>query len=67
SFKTDLRYFNSTSDGRNGEVGYAFNNNGGYAKNTGKVDNNTWSSMFTYSLGNQSLMLGRTQVSDNGG
>ncbi|MEB0039277.1 MULTISPECIES: OprD family outer membrane porin [unclassified Pseudomonas] len=67
SFKTDLRYFKSTSDGRNGESGYAFNNNGGYAKNAGKVDNTTWSTMFTYSLGNQSLMLGRTQVSDDGG
>ncbi|HEY0286127.1 MAG TPA: OprD family outer membrane porin [Pseudomonas sp.] len=67
SFKTDLRYFKSTSDGRNGETGYAFNNNGGYAKNPGKVDNTTWSTMFTYTLGNQSLMLGRTEVSNDGG
>ncbi|MGV8921528.1 MAG: OprD family outer membrane porin [Pseudomonas sp.] len=67
SFKTDLRYFKSTSDGRNGQAGYTFNNNGGYAKNAGKVDNTTWSAMFTYSLGAQSLMLGRVQVSDDGG
>jgi hypothetical protein len=67
SFKSDLRYFKSTSDGRNGEAGYAFNNNGGYAKTPGKVDNTTWSTMFTYFLGNQSLMLGRTEVSNNGG
>jgi hypothetical protein len=67
SFKTDLRYFKSTSDGSNGEAGYAFNNNGGYAKTPGKVDNTTWSTMFTYFLGNQALMLGRTEVSDDGG
>ncbi|WP_297836922.1 OprD family outer membrane porin [Pseudomonas sp.] len=67
SLKTDLRYFKSDSDGKNGDPGYAFNNNGGYAKNAGKVDNTTWSAMFTYTLGSQSLMLGRQQVSDDGG
>lgn len=39
SFKTDLRYFDSSSDGKNGQAGYRFNNNGGYAKNAGEVDN----------------------------
>lgn len=67
SFKTDLRYWKSYSDGKNGEAGYAFNNNGGYAKNAGKVDNNTWNASFTYTLGSQSLMLGRQQISDDGG
>lgn len=33
SFKTDLRYFDSSSDGKNGnDSAYNFNNNGGYAK-----------------------------------
>ncbi|EKG29953.1 OprD family porin [Pseudomonas avellanae] len=68
SFKTDLRYFNSSSDGKNSDAatGYRFNNNG-YAKNTGEVDNSTWSAMFTYSLGGHALMVGHQQVGDNGG
>ncbi|MFK3682734.1 OprD family porin [Pseudomonas sp. NPDC088890] len=68
SFKTDLRYFDSSSDGKNGDGGgYNFGNNGGYAKNPGEVDNKTWSAMFTYTLGGHSLMLGHQQVSDDGG
>ena len=67
SFKTDLRYFDSSSDGKNGDAGYRFNNNGGYAKNAGEVDNKTWSAMFTYTLGGHSLMLGHQQISDDGG
>ncbi|MEX5340146.1 OprD family porin [Pseudomonas sp. I2] len=68
SFKTDLRYFDSSSDGKNGDGGgYNFNNNGGYAKNTGEVDNRTWSAMFTYTLGGHALMVGHQQVSDDGG
>ena len=67
SFKTDLRYFNSRSDGRNGDSGYVFNNNGGYAKNPGEVDNNTWSAMFTYTLAGHSFLLGHQQVGDDGG
>lgn len=68
SFKTDLRYFDSSSDGKNGSGGgYNFNNNNGYAKNLGEVDNKTWSAMFTYTLGGHSLMLGHQQVSDDGG
>ncbi|EGH03650.1 OprD family porin [Pseudomonas savastanoi] len=69
SFKTDLRYFNSSSDGKNSDAatGYRFNNNNGYAKNTGEVDNSTWSAMFTYSLGGHALMVGHQQVGDNGG
>ncbi|MBK5006839.1 OprD family porin [Pseudomonas sp. S60] len=67
SFKTDLRYFNSSSDGRNGDSGYTFNNNGGFAKNPGEVDNKTWSAMFTYTLGGHSLMVGHQRVNDDGG
>ncbi|MEQ7918858.1 OprD family outer membrane porin [Xanthomonas sp. WHRI 1810A] len=69
SFKTDLRYFDSSSDGKNGQAatGYRFNNNGGYANNAGEVDNKTWSAMFTYTLGGHALMLGHQSVSDDGG
>lgn len=67
SFKTDLRYFDSTSDGQNGETGYKFNNNGGYAKHAGEVDNKTYSAAFTYQLGGSSLMLGHIGVGGDGG
>ena len=68
SFKTDLRYFDSRSDGKNGnDRAYNFNNNGGYAKNTGEIDNKTWSAMFTYAVGGHSFLLGHQQVGDNGG
>lgn len=67
SFKTDLRYFKSYADGANGQAGYRFNNNGGYAKTPGEVDNDTAIAMFTYTLGSNSLMLGQQRVSDNGG
>jgi hypothetical protein len=69
SFKTDLRYFDSSSVGKNGQsaAGYRFNNNGGYAKNLGEVDNKTWSAMFTYTLGGHSLMLGHQDVGGDGG
>ncbi|MFJ3483838.1 OprD family porin [Pseudomonas sp. NPDC090202] len=67
SFKTDLRYFKSTSDGANGDVGYLFNNNGGYAKNPGEVDNDTGIATFTYTLYGHSLSLGYQHVSSDGG
>jgi hypothetical protein len=66
SLKTDLRYFKSDSDGKNGSGGYFFNNAGGYADTPGKVDNKTWSAMFTYSLGSHALTLGHQRVSDEG-
>lgn len=67
SFKTDLRWFDSSSDGKNGDAGYRFNNNGGYARNVGEVDNKTWSAMFTYNLGGHSFLLGHQRVNDDGG
>ncbi|WCM51221.1 OprD family porin [Pseudomonas sp. WJP1] len=67
SFKTDLRYFDSSSDGKNGDPGYVFNNNGGFAKNPGEVDNKTWSAMFTYTLGGNAFLLGHQRVNDDGG
>ncbi|MFK8330800.1 OprD family porin [Pseudomonas sp. BJa5] len=67
SFKTDLRYFDSSSDGANGDATHFFNNNGGFAKNPGEVDNKTWSAIFTYALGGHSFLLGHQQVGDDGG
>lgn len=67
AFKSDIRYFDSAADGRNGSQGYVFNNNGGYARNPGRVDNKTWSSTFTYVAGGNSFMLGHQQVGDDGG
>ena len=67
--KSDLRYFNSSSDGKNGSAagraeGYASN---GYwhagDANRGEVDNDTWSALFTYSLGAHALSAGYQQVS----
>jgi hypothetical protein len=69
SFKTDLRYFHSTSDGKNGDAGYRFSQNGGYndPNHLGEVNNNTWSSIFTYQLGGSAFLLGYQSVSDSGG
>ena len=67
SFKTDLRYFDSSSDGKNGDAGYQFSNNGGFAKNKGEVDNKTWSATFTYTLGGNAFLLGHQRVNDDGG
>jgi hypothetical protein len=67
SFKTDIRYFDSRSDGKNGDVGYRFNNNNGFAKTPGEVDNKTWSAMFTYTLGGNAFLLGHQRVNDDGG
>jgi hypothetical protein len=67
SFKTDIRYFDSSSDGKNGDAGYQFNNNNGFAKEKGVVDNKTWSAMFTYTLGGHAFLLGHQRVNDDGG
>jgi hypothetical protein len=67
SFKTDIRYFDSSSDGKNGDPGYIFNNNGGFASNPGEVDNKTWSAMFTYTLGGNAFLVGHQRVNDDGG
>jgi len=67
SFKTDVRYFDSRSDGKNGDPGFQFNNNGGFAKTPGEVDNKTWSAMFTYTLGGNAFLLGHQRVNDSGG
>jgi hypothetical protein len=67
SFKTDIRYFDSSSDGKNGDPGFRFNNNNGFAKTPGEVDNKTWSAIFTYTLGGNAFLVGHQRVSDDGG
>lgn len=71
ALKTDLRYFNSGSDGKNGNAagradGYK---SSGYWRagdsHAGEVDNNTWSALFTYSLSGHALSAGYQQVSGN--
>ena len=71
--KSDLRYFNSGSDGKNGtaagvaegfaSTGYYGLNNKGKAITKGEVDNNTWSALFTYTLGGHALSAGYQQLS----
>jgi len=71
SLKTDLRYFDSGSDGKNGSFtgradGYRSGGywNGGTAnRKFGEVDNRTWSALFTYSLEGHSISGGYQQVS----
>ncbi len=67
SFKSDFLYFDSSSNGKNGDPGFRFNNNGGFAKTPGEVDNKTWSGMFTYTLGGNAFLLGHQRVNDDGG
>ena len=73
SLKTDLRYFDTGSDGKNGSAagradgylgsGYYGRNALGNAITTGEVDNRTWSAFFTYSLEGHALSAGYQQVS----
>ncbi|WP_311971974.1 OprD family outer membrane porin [Pseudomonas baltica] len=79
SFKTDLRWFNTTSDGANADhqAGYGFNGNGsgntgaatarGWRRADGEIDNTMGIAMFTYTLGGHSLMVGHQRISDSGG
>ncbi|CAD5106665.1 OprD family porin [Zestomonas carbonaria] len=68
NLKTDLRYFDSGSDGKNGN---AAGRADGYRSSgfwhtgdpdAGEVDNQTWSAFFTYSLGGHAASLGYQQV-----
>ncbi|TBU83052.1 outer membrane porin, OprD family [Pseudomonas daroniae] len=68
SLKTDLRYFDSSSDGKNGSAagraeGYLSSGYYGNGVTAGEVDNQTWSALFTYSLGGHALSAGYQQVS----
>lgn len=67
SFKTDLRYFDTSSSGANGSAGGRADGYrvSGYSRNSsGEIDNRTWSAIFTYSLGGHALTGGYQSVSD---
>ncbi len=63
SLKSDLRYFNSDSDGKNSsqEGRLAGYRSSGF-QNSGEVDNRTWSAKFTYSLQGHALSAGYQRV-----
>ena len=64
AIKSDLRYFNSSSDGKNGnqEGRLAGYRSSGYQNNGGEVDNRTWSAKFTYSLQGHAVSAGYQRV-----
>ena len=67
NLKTDLRYFDSSSDGKNGSAsgraeGYLSSGYYGGGVTTGEVDNQTWSALFTYSHSGHELSAGYQQV-----
>ncbi|MFB4368244.1 MULTISPECIES: OprD family porin [unclassified Pseudomonas] len=73
TLKSDLRYFDTSSDGKNGSTagradgyvgsGYYGRNGAGNAITAGEIDNRTWSAFFTYSLEGHALSAGYQQVS----
>lgn len=65
SLKTDLRYFRTRADGKNASAegraaGYTLS---GYGDTPGRIDNDTWAAIFTYSVGGHSLLGGYQRVS----
>jgi len=73
SLKTDLRYFYTSSSGRNASAqgraqgytasGFYPGDNGQSGSTRGEIDNRTWSAMLTYSLAGHSLGGGYQQLS----
>ncbi|TLX56520.1 outer membrane porin, OprD family [Stutzerimonas nosocomialis] len=69
NLKSDLRYFHSGSDGRNGSVAgraQGYRSSGYWAagdSKAGEVDNRTWSALFTYGHSGHELSAGYQQVS----
>ena len=67
NLKTDLRYFDSSSDGKNSSAagraeGYLSSGYYGGGVTTGEVDNRTWSALFTYGHSGHELSAGYQQV-----
>ena len=68
ALKSDLRYFDSSSDDKNASTAgrsEGYRSSGYWAAgdaNSGEVDNQTWSALFTYTLGGHALDLGYQQV-----
>lgn len=73
TLKSDLRYFDSNSDGKNSSAagraqGYrsaGYWSAGAADPDRWEVDNQTWSALFTYSLGGHYASLGYQQVEGN--
>lgn len=68
SFKTDLRYFKTDADGANDSVSgraQGYRTSAYTSNNSGKIDNDTWSAIFTYSLGGHAFTAGYQSVSDD--
>ncbi|MEK1904611.1 MAG: OprD family porin [Pseudomonas sp.] len=68
ALKSDLRYFKSDSDGANGSAsgradGFVSSGYYGNGVTKGEVDNDTWSALFTYSLGGHAFSAGYQEVS----
>lgn len=64
SFKSDLRFFDSSSSGKNGSVaGRAEGYRGAGFQNGGEVDNRALAGLFTYTLGAHSVGLGYQHMS----
>ncbi|KRW58535.1 OprD family porin [Pseudomonas sp. TTU2014-080ASC] len=69
NLKTDLRYFNSSSDGKNSSASgraEGYRSAGYWAagdSDRGEVDNQTWSALFTYSLSGHWVSAGYQQIS----
>ncbi|UVE18003.1 OprD family porin [Pseudomonas sp. LS44] len=71
--KSDLRYFDSNSDGKNSSVagraegyrssGFYGVTGAGAPITAGEVDNQAWSALFTYSLGSHALSAGYQALS----
>ncbi|MEJ5905615.1 OprD family outer membrane porin [Pseudomonas kermanshahensis] len=61
--KADLRYFHSRPDGANGKGDANYSSSGFYGdgKTRGKVDNDLYSGLFTYSVGGHAISLGYQQ------
>lgn len=67
NLKSDLRYFHSDADGKNGSAagrGQGYTSNGYYGNGVtkGEVDNQTWSALFTYGHSGHELSAGYQQV-----
>ena len=68
TLKSDLRYFDSSSDGKNGSAAGRANGyrSSGYwtpgDSKSGEVDNRTWSALFTYGHSGHELSAGYQQV-----
>ncbi|SMQ30418.1 outer membrane porin, OprD family [Pseudomonas helmanticensis] len=67
SLTTDLRYFNTTSNGANSSAAgraQGYRTSGYTDDNNGEIDNNTWVAMITYANGGHTVSVGHQEVGD---